>query len=117
SAIYRSEDDGATWTALPALQRLPSQPTWSFPPRPWTSHVRWMAAHPTNPDILYAGIELGGVMITRDAGETWEDRKPGSYHDCHALATHPLAPDRVYEAVGEGVAWSDNAGLTWRPAD
>jgi photosystem II stability/assembly factor-like uncharacterized protein len=117
SAIYRSEDDGATWIPFPSLQQAPSQPTWSFPPRPWTSHVRWMAAHPRDPDIFYAGIELGGVMITRDAGETWEDRKPGSYHDCHALATHPLAPDRIYEAAGEGVAWSDNAGLTWQPAD
>lgn len=117
SAIYRSENDGASWIPMPALQHIPSQPTWSFPPRPWTSHVRWMAAHPTDPDTLYAGIELGGVMITRDAGETWEDRKPGSYHDCHALATHRLAPDRIYEAAGEGVAWSDNAGLTWQRAD
>lgn len=117
SAIYRSEDDGATWTTFPALLDVPSQPSWSFPPRPWTSHVRWMAAHPVHPDILYAGIELGGVMITRDGGESWEDRKPGSYHDCHALATHALAPERVYEAAGGGVAWSHDAGMTWQPAD
>jgi len=57
------------------------------------------------------------VMVTRDGGATWEDRKPGSQHDAHAIATHPAAPDRVYEAAGGGVAFSADAGATWRPAD
>jgi hypothetical protein len=117
SSLYRSEDDGATWEELTSLTTLPSAPTWSFPPRPYTSHVRWIAAHPVDPDILYAGIELGGVMVTRDGGSTWEDRKPGSYHDCHALATHREAPDRVYEASGGGVSASNDSGLTWSPVD
>lgn len=117
SSIYRSDDNGGSWHDLAALREIPSQPTWSFPPRPWTSHVRWMAAHPADDDVLYAGIELGGVMTTRDAGLSWEDRKPGSYSDCHALQTHPSAPDRLYEAAGQGVAWSQNAGRTWEAAD
>jgi photosystem II stability/assembly factor-like uncharacterized protein len=117
SNLYRSEDDGLTWETFPRLTELPSAPTWSFPPRPWTSHVRWIAAHPTDPETVYVGIELGGVMRSRDGGVTWEDRKPDSQHDSHALATHPAAPDRVYEAAGGGIAWSDDAGTTWRPLD
>ena len=104
SMLYRSEDDGDTWQPSPTLTELPSAPTWSFPPRPYTHHVRWIALHPTDPAILYVGIELGGVMVTRDGGATWEDRKPGSQYDAHAIATHPAAPDRVYEAAGGGVA-------------
>jgi hypothetical protein len=117
SNLYRTEDDGATWEAFPALPELPSAPGWSFPPRPWTSHVRWIAPHPADADLLFVGIELGGVMRSTDGGATWEDRKPGSYHDSHAVQTHPLAPGRVYEAAGEGVAISDDAGATWRPVD
>jgi len=117
SMVYRSEDDGDTWQPSPALIELPSVPTWSFPPRPYTHHVRWIGLHPTNPAILYAGIELGGVMVTRDGGTTWEDRKPGSQHDAHAIATHPAAPDRVYEAAGGGVAFSPDTGATWSPVD
>ncbi len=117
SMLFRSEDDGATWQDSPALGELPSTPTWSFPPRPWTHHVRWIALHPNDSATIYAGIELGGVMITRDGGQTWEDRKPGSQFDAHALATHPAAPDQVYEAAGGGVALSDDAGATWRAAD
>ena len=117
SRLLRSEDDGATWRGIPALGALPSAPSWSFPPRPHTHHVRWIAMHPVDARTLYVGIELGGVMTTRDGGETWEDRKPGSQHDAHAIATHPAAPDRVYEAAGGGVAVSEDAGRTWRAAD
>jgi photosystem II stability/assembly factor-like uncharacterized protein len=117
SNLYRTEDDGATWTPSPSLAQLPSASTWSFPPRPWTHHTRWIGLHPTDPDTIYVGIELGGVMVTRDRGATWEDRKPGSQYDAHALATHPAAPDRVYEAAGGGVAISDDAARTWRPVD
>jgi photosystem II stability/assembly factor-like uncharacterized protein len=117
SNLWRSEDDGETWQPSPALGELPSAPSWSFPPRPWTHHTRWIALHSTDPATIYAGIELGGVMVTRDGGATWEDRKAGSQYDAHAIATHPAAPNRVYEAAGGGVALSDDAGLTWRPAD
>jgi photosystem II stability/assembly factor-like uncharacterized protein len=117
SMLYRSVDDGDTWQPSPALTELPSVPTWSFPPRPYTHHVRWIGLHPTDPAILYAGIELGGVMVTRDGGGAWEDRKPGSQHDAHAIVTHPAAPDRVYEAAVGGVAFSADAGATWLPVD
>lgn len=117
SNLYRSEDNGETWTGFPGLPELPSAPTWSFPPRPWTSHVRWISLSYHDPMLVFAGIELGGVMRSRDGGETWEDRKPGSQHDSHAIATHPVDPNRVYEAAGGGVAISLDAGDTWQPAD
>ena len=33
--------------------------------------------------------------------------------DAHRLLTHPLAPQRVYEAAGDGIALSDDDGSTW----
>jgi hypothetical protein len=117
SNLYRSEDGGATWETFPTLPELPSAPTWSFPPRPWTHHVRWIAPHDRDPELLFVGIELGGVMRSTDGGATWEDRKPGSQHDSHAVLTHPRAAGRVYEAAGGGVALSDDAGATWRGVD
>lgn len=117
SNLYRSEDNGKTWSTFPKLPELPSAPTWSYPPRPWTSHVRWITLSHHDPKLLFAGIELGGVMRSTDGGETWEDRKPGSQPDSHAIATHPVDPTRVYEAAGGGVALSLDAGDTWQPAD
>lgn len=117
SRLYRSDDDGRSWSDSPHLPELPSAPTWSFPPRPWTHHVRWIAPHAHDRDLLFVGIELGGVMRSRDGGATWEDRKPGSQWDAHTVATHPVDPNRVYEAAGGGVAISLDAGDTWQPAD
>ena len=117
SNLYRSDDDGRAWQAFPTLLEVPSQPTWSFPPRPWTSHVRWIALHPTDLATIYLGVELGGVIRTRDAGLTWDDHNPDAHPDAHALATHPAAPDRVYEAAGGGVVRSDDAGDSWQRLD
>ncbi len=117
SMLFRSVDGGQTWQELSALRSLPSAPTWSFPPRPWTSHVRWIAPNPKDADLLIVGIELGGVMYTRDGGQTWADHRPGAQRDVHALAWHPTDVNRAYEAGGGGAAWSFDGGWTWRPAD
>jgi photosystem II stability/assembly factor-like uncharacterized protein len=113
SNLYRSEDAAHTWQQLPALRELPSEPRWSFPPRPWTHHVRTIALHPTDPDWIGVGIELGGVMRSLDAGATWIDHNPQAHSDAHQLRIHPLAPDRVYEAAGQGIARSEDRGETW----
>jgi photosystem II stability/assembly factor-like uncharacterized protein len=117
SRLFRSDDRGGSWRELEALLELPSRPTWSFPPRPWTSHVRWVAPCPHDAALLLVGIELGGLMRSSDGGESWQDHRPGAQRDVHSLAWHPLVPGRAYEAGGGGAAFSEDAGETWRPAD
>ena len=117
SRLFRSKDGGDDWEALAGLLELPSRPTWSFPPRPWTSHVRWIAPSPHDADLLLVGIELGGLMRSGDGGASWEDHRPGAQPDVHSLAWHPLVAGRAYEAGGGGSAFSTDAGETWHPAD
>jgi hypothetical protein len=117
SALFRSDDGGESWRELTALLELPSRPTWSFPPRPWTSHVRWIAPNPHEPDLLLVGIELGGLMRSIDGGASWQDHRPGAQRDVHSLAWHPRVEGRAYEAGGGGAAWSHDRGETWQPAD
>jgi photosystem II stability/assembly factor-like uncharacterized protein len=117
STLFVSRDGGASWRELEGLKNLPSAPTWSFPPRPWTSHVRAIALSHEDPNLVVVGIELGGVMRSPDAGETWEDQRPGAYADCHSLAAHPAAPETLYEAAGGGFAESEDFGGRWEAAD
>jgi hypothetical protein len=117
SRLFRSDDGGETWRELDALLGLPSQPSWSFPPRPWTSHVRWIAPSPHDADLLLVGIELGGLMRSDDGGTSWQDHRPGAQRDVHSLAWHPRVPGRAYEAGGGGAALSVDAGESWQPAD
>ena len=103
SRLFRSDDRGESWRELDSLLELPSQPTWSFPPRPWTSHVRWIAPSPHDAALLLVGIELGGLMRSTDRGETWEDHRPGAQRDVHSLAWHPRVPGMAYD---RHYAWS-----------
>ena len=125
SAMWRSEDAGRRWEELDAINRLPSAPTWSFPPQPDRSHVRWITLDPTSPDRLYVCIEAGALVRSADGGRTWTDRVPDGPGDTHTLAVHPDAPGRLYSAAGDGV-WmpgrgyneSMDGGDTWtRPDD
>src|SRR5205823_10260858 len=68
--------DGDAWTELEALQEIPSKDQWSFPPRPETHHVRWIAPDPLAPDRLLVGIERGCVMYCQDAGLSFSDYRP-----------------------------------------
>jgi photosystem II stability/assembly factor-like uncharacterized protein len=117
SRLLRSEDGGDTWNALDALLDLPSRPTWRFPPRPWTSHVRWIAPSPLDAGLLLVGIELGGLMRSTDGGETWDDHRPGAQPDVHSVVWHQSEGGRAYEAGGGGAAYSVDGGDTWTPAD
>ncbi|HEU0193604.1 MAG TPA: hypothetical protein VFQ71_05355, partial [Gaiellales bacterium] len=117
SRLFRSDDGGEHWTPLDTLLELPSRPEWRFPPRPWTSHVRWIAPSPYDAKLLLVGIELGGLMRSTDRGATWQDHRPGAQRDVHSLAWHPAVAGRAYEAGGGGAAHSDDAGDTWRAAD
>jgi ribosomal protein S18 acetylase RimI-like enzyme len=109
--------DGARWEELEALQAIPSRERWSFPPRPWTHHVRWIAPDPHRAERLLVGIELGGVMRSDDGGATFSDHRVGAKLDAHCLAWHPRAEGVAYQAAGDGAAWSRDGGLSWSAAD
>src|SRR5919197_167719 len=117
SRLFRSDDGGESWRELESLLELPSRPSWSFPPRPWTSHVRWIAPSPHDAELILVGIELGGLMRSSDGGESWQDHRPGAQRDVHSLAWHPRVEGRAYEAGGGGAAWSNDGGETWSAAD
>src|SRR4029077_5074863 len=117
SRLFRSEDRGESWRELEALLELPSRPRWSFPPRPWTSHVRWIAPSPHDPEVVLVGIELGGLMRTEGGGSSFGDHRPRGARDVRCLAWHPSAPGRAYEAGGDGAAWSRDGGRSCEQAD
>src|SRR5436190_197892 len=124
STMFRSEDGGSRWQELTTLRQLPSAPTWSFPPRPYTHHVRWITPDPLVAGRVFAAIEAGALIRSLDGGQTWEDRKPSGPYDTHTLVMHRLAPNRLYSAAGDGFmnpgngfVRSDDGGETWYRPD
>jgi len=121
TAIFRSEDGGAHWQEASALRQLPSAPTWSFPPRPWTSHARWITPDPVQEGRLFLCAEAGALLRSVDGGQSWADRVPSGPYDTHTLRAHRKAPDRLYAAAGDGYsrpgngyAESRDAGAKWQ---
>lgn len=114
SEVWRSADAGEAWEQTSALETLPSSPEWSFPPKPDTHHVRWIACHPRDADRLWVAIEAGALVSTLDGGRSWHDRVNGGPWDTHELAIHPDAPTSLRVAAGDGYFESDDGGATWR---
>jgi photosystem II stability/assembly factor-like uncharacterized protein len=114
SEVWRSVDAGKTWEPTSRLETLPSSSEWSFPPRPDTHHVRWIACHPLEPGRLWVAIEAGALVSSIDGGRTWRDRVPGGPWDTHELAIHPRTPETLRVSAGDGYFESDDGGATWR---
>jgi hypothetical protein len=121
STLSISHDGGDSWQPASDLTALQSSSTWAFPPRPYTHHVRWIEIDPIETDRLYLCIEAGALIQSLDGGATWLDRVPDGPFDTHTLASHHLAPGRLYAAAGDGFmragdgyAESDDRGETWR---
>jgi len=118
SALYRSDDGGASWRRCDGLTDLPSASSWSFPPRPSTHHVKWIEEDPSRPEILFLAIEAGALVVTPDGGNTWTDRVAGGPRDTHTLRMHAGAPGRIYAAAGDGYFESADSGRSWsRPRE
>jgi photosystem II stability/assembly factor-like uncharacterized protein len=113
SEIFRSDDGGFRWKKVGDLEKLPSSTSWSFPPRPDTHHVRFIAIDPVKCGLVYAAIEAGALIRTWDGGGQWNDRVKTGPYDSHTLATNRKAPGRIYSAAGDGYFESQDHGDSW----
>jgi photosystem II stability/assembly factor-like uncharacterized protein len=114
SEFYRSDDGGGqSWERMINLNNLSSSQSWSFPPRPWTHHVRWIEPDINSAGYVFVAIEAGALVQSHDGGKTWKDRVKGGPYDTHTLATHRKAPKRLYSSAGDGYFESFDYGETW----
>jgi photosystem II stability/assembly factor-like uncharacterized protein len=110
--LFASDDLGLHWNEMPSLRSVPSVPKWSFPAPPHIGHVKHLNFDPHNPATIYASIEVGGLLKSADAGQSWQEL-PDLYEDVHRLMIHPSNPRFLYAVTGRGLYVSPDAGATW----
>ena len=118
--LFRSEDGGGSWEPLDGLLRLPEEvkAKWTVPERLRGiefPHVRSIFIHPDSADLLFVTLEHGGVVVSRDCGETWKDVSSGiSYLDMHSLSNFPGSYERYFVSSARGFFRTDDGGREWR---
>lgn len=123
AGIFVSHDGGDSWRGRPEVEALRDRHRWFLPYSPEAGCVRGFAFHG---DRAYAAVEVGGVLRSDDAGDTWRlvggstgeptfDLPPAPlvFADVHWVETHPASPDLVYAATAEGLYRSSDGGDTW----
>ncbi len=113
AAVFRSPDGGDTWEELDGFRAVPESAEWGFHAPTRDSHVRDLRAAPDNPDCLYAGIEVGGMVCSGDGGAGWR-QLPGLDADIHCVNLSDSRPERVYVATASAPYRSDDGGTEWR---
>jgi len=90
--IYRSDDGGQRWRRLPVSVRFPEITT--GPGANPVKRVLMLDASASEPDRLYAAIEVGGIIRSTDGGENWENLSHGQYLDDDAVDMHGVVASR-----------------------
>jgi photosystem II stability/assembly factor-like uncharacterized protein len=84
-AIHRSRDDGRSWEPLPVAVVFPDI---TVNPEPQPKRVTGLAIDPHSSDDIYASIEVGGLLRSRDGGRSWRCVTDGLYVVDDAVDLH-----------------------------
>lgn len=83
----------------------------------WQTNVYSIDVSLSNPNILYAGGESGGLWKTTDKGLHWQLLTINVLHGAFgAVQIHPTDPNTVYAGTGGKIIKTTDGGATWTTA-
>lgn len=105
--IFCSTDGGRTWTDTKAP--LPETCPFVLSPR-----VTKIEFDPKDANLIWAGLEVGGVWRSRDGGKTWASASKGLISDdVHDVCVLHNGARLLYATTNKGVHVSLDDGDTW----
>jgi len=115
-AVYRSEDAGTHWQKMNTDKVVFPHITTYMPPL--GKRVIGIALDPGNPMDMYGAIEVGGLIASRDGGESWEQILDGPYVrnntlDLHGVQVSSAAPGTVFIITQVAMFRSRDRGHYW----
>ena len=125
SALFLSDDGGATFDLVDGLWEHPHRPDWGAGFGGQAVHT--ILPYPGDPTRLLVAISNGGVYRSADAGLTWIPANTGiradflpdpfpEFGQCvHKVVRDAIDPDRLYARNHNGVYRSDDDAGRWHP--
>ena len=91
--LFRSDDRGESWRLVESLWNVPERAKW-FGGGYDHPGIHSILVDPRSSNRLTLGVSCGGVWMTEDGGETWEQAG-------HGLRADFLPPDQAYDPVSQ----------------
>ncbi len=109
SALFKSTDGGDTWKQLDVELAEECEGV------PIIPRVTSISIDPEDDQTVYAGIEIDGLRLSTDGGETWVERSEGlSSLDIHGLTVVPGDPKALVAATNNDVCVTTDMS-EWTP--
>jgi photosystem II stability/assembly factor-like uncharacterized protein len=123
AGLFASDDGGASWRDVPALNEHATRSTWE--PSRGLFALHSICVDRQDPAHVVVAVSAGGVYLSVDAGASWApandgvraenlpDRFPVAGHNVHRVVAHPLDGQRLYRQCYNGTYRSDDGGGSW----
>jgi photosystem II stability/assembly factor-like uncharacterized protein len=116
--LYRSDDLGESWAAIPSVAQVRDMDQWFFPRS--EPHIKNIASHPSEPDTIYVCVEQGDLLKTTDGGKTWSqadslDAPDDKFRrDIHRVTFRKNDPKEIFLTTGIGLYHTTDGAKTWK---
>jgi photosystem II stability/assembly factor-like uncharacterized protein len=106
-ALWKSEDGGNSWRELSGVGRLANERRWTYPVPVIQPHIRSIAINPDDSKKLCLAAQVGGLLLSGDGGESWNDVRYPIDMDVHSVTFDPADGAVLYAATGGGENFPD----------
>jgi len=127
-ALFRSDDNGNTWSSVSGFNDHPMYKTWIGDEQDGTPDgpiLHSILVDPRDANHLYVGLSGGGCFESTDRGATWDPLNKGCFvdfgpepypeygQDPHNIELHAHAPDILYQQNHCGIYRMDRREGEW----
>ena len=125
--LFRSSDHGNSWQIVSALWEHPKRKQWMGGGADLPG-IHSIIVDPKNSKRVFIAVSTGGIWLTEDGGDSWQQRGEGMRadhvppelthdpiaQDVHCLVQCAAAPDRMWVQHHNGIFISSDEGRTFK---